>query len=184
MARRSHAIGFVGFVGILERKGKTVMTDETLDKTENSVLKSDKPWQFQPGQSGNSAGKPIGTRHKATQAAQAMLEGEMGALTRKAVELALEGDTTALKMCLERILPALKPSAQPVRLNMPPPDNLTDTARAFITAAANGELPPDIAAQLVSAVASVARVEELEQVKHRLEALERAIIRKEKDKKK
>jgi len=31
------------------------------------------------------------------------LEGEAEALTRKAVELALEGDVTALRLCLDRI---------------------------------------------------------------------------------
>lgn len=145
--------------------------------TENAVSKTDKnrPWQFQPGQSGNPAGKPPGTLHRATQAVQVMLEGEAEALTRKAVEMALEGDITALKLCLDRIAPACKPSARPVILDMPPPNNLTDTARAFVAAAARGDIPPDIAAQLVSAVASVARVEEIEQVKHRVEALERAI---------
>jgi len=131
--------------------------------------------RFKPGQSGNPAGKPKGTLHKATQAVMNLLEGETEALTRKAVELALEGDTTALKLCLDRIAPTLKPCAQPIRLNMPPPNNLANTARAFVAAAANGEIPPDIAAQLVSAVASVARVEEMEQVKQRLEALEKAI---------
>lgn len=50
-------------------------------------------------------GKPRGTRHKATQAALALLDGEAGALTRKAVEMALAGDTTALRLCLERIAP-------------------------------------------------------------------------------
>lgn len=146
-------------------------------QTENAVSNADfeKPWQFRPGQSGNPTGKLPGTRHKATQAVLALLEGETEALTRKAVELALEGDTTALKLCLDRLAPPLKPSALPVLLDMPPPDNLTDTARAFVAAAGRGEIPPDIAAQLVAAVASVARVEELEQVKHRLEALERAI---------
>ena len=153
------------------------------EKTENAVSKN-RPWEFQPGKSGNPAGKPKGTRHKATQAAQALLDGEIEALTRKTIELALEGDTTALKMCLERIIPALKPSAQPVKLSMPPPDNLTDTARAFVAAAANGELPPDIAAQLVAAVASVARVEEMQNVKERLEALERAIRDQRKEKRK
>lgn len=146
-------------------------------ETENAVTKTakNKPWQFQPGQSGNPAGKPKGTRHKATQAALTLLEGETEALTRKAVELALQGDTTALKLCLERIAPPLKPRAQSVTLDMPPPDNLADTARAFVNAAAKGDLPPDIAAQLVSAVASVARVEEMETIKQRLESLERAI---------
>ena len=45
-------------------------------------------------------GKPKGTRHKATQAALTLLDGEAEGLTRKAVELALGGDTTALRLCL------------------------------------------------------------------------------------
>ena len=45
-------------------------------KTENAVTNADRPWQFKPGQSGNPAGKPKGTRHKATQAMLTMLEGE------------------------------------------------------------------------------------------------------------
>lgn len=131
--------------------------------------------RFKSGISGNPAGKPLGARHKTTLAVQALLDGEAEGLTRKAVEMALSGDTTALKLCLERIAPAYKPSAKTVLINMPAPHNLADTARAFVTAAANGEIPPDIAAQLVSAVASVARVEEMETLKLRLETLERAI---------
>ncbi len=134
-----------------------------------------KPWLFKPGQSGNPLGKPVGTKHRATQAALALLDGEVEALTRKAVELALSGDTVALKLCLDRIVPPLKPQAQMVTLDQPLPNSLTETARAFVNAAANGQLSPDIAAQLVSAVASIARVEEMEDIKHRLESLERAL---------
>lgn len=147
-----------------------------MTKPENAGRKQD--GRFLQGQSGNPKGKPAGTLHRATQAVQVMLEGEAEALTRKAVEMGLEGDITALKLCLDRIVLTLKPSARPVMLAVPPPDNLTDTARAFVAAAARGEIPPDIAAQLVSAVASVARVEEMEQVKERLAGLERAIREK------
>jgi len=49
--------------------------------------------QFKPGQSGNPKGKPKGARHKATPAAHAPLDGEAEGLARKAVDLALEGDT-------------------------------------------------------------------------------------------
>lgn len=142
-------------------------------KPENTGRKQD--GKFLQGQSGNPAGKPKGARHKATLAVQELLEGETEALTRKAVELALAGDTVALRLCLDRIAPALKSTAPMVNLYLPAPDSLADTARAFVAAAANGELAPDIAAQLVSAVASVARVEELESLKERLAALERAI---------
>jgi hypothetical protein len=48
--------------------------------------------RFSPGCSGNPAGKKAGTRHKATQAALALLSGEAEGLTRKAVELALAGE--------------------------------------------------------------------------------------------
>ena len=56
---------------------------------------------FQKGQLGNPARKPKGVRNRATLAAEALLEGEAEALTRKAIKLGLAGDTTALRMCLE-----------------------------------------------------------------------------------
>jgi Family of unknown function (DUF5681) len=43
---------------------------------------------FQPGQSGNPAGKPKGTRNKTTLAVEALPDGEAETLTRKAIELA------------------------------------------------------------------------------------------------
>jgi len=61
---------------------------------------------FQPGQSGNPDGRPKGARNAATVAAEVLLDGEAEAITRKCVELAKEGDTVALRLCLERILPA------------------------------------------------------------------------------
>ena len=52
---------------------------------------------FEKGRSGNPAGRRPGSRNKATLAAAALLAGESEALTRKAVELALAGDPTALR---------------------------------------------------------------------------------------
>jgi hypothetical protein len=46
-------------------------------------------------------GRPKGARHKATVAAEALLDGQAEALTQKAVDAALEGDTTALRLCLD-----------------------------------------------------------------------------------
>src|SRR6516225_1902789 len=60
---------------------------------------------FTKGQSGNPAGKPRGARHRATLAAEALLDGEAEALTRKAIELALAGDPIAMRLRLDRILP-------------------------------------------------------------------------------
>jgi Family of unknown function (DUF5681) len=57
--------------------------------------------QFQKGMSGNPAGKPRGALNHATRAAQLLLDGEANAITRKCIEMALEGDTTAMRLCLD-----------------------------------------------------------------------------------
>jgi hypothetical protein len=60
----------------------------------------------------------VGRRNNKTLAAAVLLDGESEALTRKAVELALAGDPTALRLCIERILPPCRERA--VRFELPP----------------------------------------------------------------
>jgi hypothetical protein len=43
--------------------------------------------------------------NSATLACQELLDGEAEAITRKAVDMALEGNILALRLCLERIVP-------------------------------------------------------------------------------
>jgi hypothetical protein len=59
-----------------------------------------------------------GSRNKATLAAAALLAGESEALTRKAVELALAGDPTAMRLCIERLLPPCR--ERTVKFTLPP----------------------------------------------------------------
>ena len=73
---------------------------------------------FQKGQSGNPRGRPVGARHKATLAAEALLDGEAEALTRKAIEAALDGDSVAMRLCLESIFPVRR--SRPVQFAIPP----------------------------------------------------------------
>ncbi len=56
--------------------------------------------------------------------AEQLLDGEAKALTRKVVELALAGDTVALKLCLERILPIRR--GRPVPFALPPIESVFD----------------------------------------------------------
>jgi len=62
---------------------------------------------FQKGQSGNPSGRPKGAKDKRTELRE-LLQPHAPALIEKAVEMALDGDTTALKMCLDRIIPAMR----------------------------------------------------------------------------
>lgn len=85
--------------------------------------------RFQKGRSGNPAGKPKGTRHRATLAAETLLDGEAEALTRKAVELALAGDVIALRLCLDRILSPRR--ERPVTFTLPALRSAVDSAAAM-----------------------------------------------------
>src|SRR6185437_11447625 len=73
--------------------------------------------KFKPGQSGNPKGRAKGSRNQMTLAMEALLDGESEALTRKAIELALGGDITALRLCLDRVLPPRKD--RPVAFTLP-----------------------------------------------------------------
>src|SRR5215207_5295321 len=79
---------------------------------------------FQKGQSGNPNGKAKGTRHRVTMAAETLMEGEAEAITRKAIELAKEGDGPALRLCMDRIYPPRRD--RPVRFRLPSLDKVED----------------------------------------------------------
>ncbi|MCZ2097331.1 MAG: DUF5681 domain-containing protein, partial [Anaerolineae bacterium] len=49
-----------------------------------------------PGQSGNPAGRPRGTRNRATLLAEALLDGEVDAIVRRVIDGALAGDPVCL----------------------------------------------------------------------------------------
>jgi hypothetical protein len=83
---------------------------------------------FKPGQSGNPAGKPPGTRNRVTRAVEELLDGEAEALTRKAVEMAKAGDIQAMRICLDRIAPARKDRYVPI--DLPPLDSADDAVKA------------------------------------------------------
>ena len=102
---------------------------------------------FKKGQSGNPQGKPKGTRHRVTMAAEILLEGEAEAITRKAIELAKAGDGPALRLCMDRVYPARKD--RPVRFRLPPLEKVGDAVAAnaaLVGAVASGDLTPSEAA--------------------------------------
>src|SRR5208282_609882 len=73
---------------------------------------------FEKGRSGNPGGRRQGSYDKATVAAATLLAGESEALTLKAVEMALAGDPTAMRLCMERVLPPCR--ERTVKFRLPP----------------------------------------------------------------
>ena len=62
--------------------------------------------RFQPGQSGNPAGKPKGARNRTTLAIEALIDGAAGDIANKAIELAKAGDAAMIRALLDRAAPA------------------------------------------------------------------------------
>ena len=126
---------------------------------------------FPKGGSGNPAGRRLGSRNKTTMAAQILLAGEAEALTRKAVELALAGDQTALRLCVERILPR----DRAVEFTLPPINSAADIAQAMgaVTAAvAGGVITPGEADAIARVVTTFVRTIETSDFDRRLQMLE------------
>jgi hypothetical protein len=120
---------------------------------------------FRPGQSGNPAGRPKGARNRATVAAEALLEGEAEALTRKAIELALAGDVLALRLCLERIVPPRK--ERPIALPLPAINSGSDVPDAIATvlaAVGEGSVTPGEACTMMALIDAQRRALEAEAV--------------------
>jgi hypothetical protein len=132
-----------------------------------------KDMKFTKGQSGNPNGKPKGARNRATLAAEALLDGEVEAITRKAIEKALEGDMAAIRLCLERILPAVK--SRPIEIDLPlvaTAKDITAAHGAVIAEMAKGEITPDDAAAIAGVLEARRRAIETVELEARIEKIE------------
>jgi hypothetical protein len=119
------------------------------DQAAAKAAKMQRGKPFKAGQSGNPAGKVKGTRNAATVAMEALLDGQAEALTQKAINMALEGDITALRLCLDRVLPARKD--RPVTFALPAintPQDAAATISAVLAAVAAGEITPSDASEI------------------------------------
>ena len=129
--------------------------------------------KWKKGQSGNPAGKKPGTRHRATLAIEQLLDGEGEALTRKAIELALDGDMSALKLCLDRICPPRK--SRPIAIDLPDVktcEGVSQAQAAIVQSVGEGELTPDEGQVLSNILESRRKSIETADHEHRLYELE------------
>ena len=125
--------------------------------------------KFSPG----NPGRPAGARNKTSRAIEQLLDGEAEGLTRKAIELALAGDTTALRLCLERIAPGRKDN--PVEFELPAMEGAEDASQAagaVLAAVSRGELTPLEGASVMGLVENYRRTLELTEIELRMSQLE------------
>lgn len=125
---------------------------------------------FKPGQSGNPAGRKPGAVGTKNTKLREQIAAAVPEIIEKLQEQAKQGDTAAAKILLDRTIPTLKPSDQPVAL--PIGGDLGMAARAVLDAMMNGAVTPDQAASVAAVLASIARVKEVTELEGRIAALE------------
>jgi hypothetical protein len=128
---------------------------------------------FKPGISGNPAGRPKSPHHAVI--LEQLAQGK-GDVVKTVLEAAIKGDMSACKLVLDRLLPPLKSVSQTVSLNLPDSSSPLEIARSILATTAAGGIPPDIAGQLVTALGTLCRIEEIEELRHRIAALEKATL--------
>jgi hypothetical protein len=128
---------------------------------------------FKSGTSGNPAGRPAGSRNKATLACEQLLEGEAEDLIRTLVEKAKAGNIQALGMCVDRILPARKERS--INLQSRPISSLQDLPIHFqdiTSAVAEGRITPGEGKSLSDILTNHAQTMERVDLDRRVAALE------------
>jgi len=145
--------------------------------TESSLKKQPKQRgpgkRFEPGQSGNPAGKPKGCRSRATMAAQALIDGKGEEVVKKALELALAGDGPVLRAILDRLCPPRKDG--PVKVALPAIESAADipaVTSALLEAVGKGQLTPSEAQAVAGLVEAHRKALEIEELERRIAALE------------
>lgn len=132
------------------------------------TAKKTSPTAWKPGQSGNPKGRPPGVDR-----IRKLLEPNSEKLIKKAVDMALAGDVTALRLCLDRVAPLPRSEAQKVEIpGLPEAVSMSDKARTILDAAGNALISADVASMLLGAIANASRIIEGDELAARIAALE------------
>lgn len=133
--------------------------------------------RFQPGQSGNPAGRPPGSRNKKTIALEEAFDEHAEDILKEVVGRAKEGDKSAMRLCMERMLAPKR--ERPVVIDLPVIETpaAARNALAVVTAElSEGHLTITEATRLIGLIQRMLRlvgqIEEMEQADRAAEAAE------------
>jgi hypothetical protein len=133
----------------------------------------EKQGKFRKGRSGNPLGRPRGIRNRATITAEALFEGEIEGICRKAIEEAKRGNIQAIKLVLDRILPPKKEAFIFIDLpTMKTSPDILEAIHRVAQAVSRGELLPTEGDCLARIIERQAKVIEMNDFEERFKKLE------------
>ena len=133
---------------------------------------------FQPGQSGNPSGRPQGSRNKATLIAEQLIDGQAEELVKMCISMAKKGDTTAMKIMMDRLIPPRRDRS--IQLGLPDvktPKDVLSTIGIVIKSIGDGKLDADQAKTLAGILEVQRKSIETVEIEQRITALGKAAQR-------
>lgn len=128
--------------------------------------------KFKKGESGNPKGRPEGSGY--ADKLREAIKDDMPEIIQSLVSAAISGDTSAAKILLDRVIPAIKPIQQTATVSTLKGKALSEQGAVIVEAMASGELSPEQAQAMLSGLASLARIKEVDELERRLAKLEEA----------
>jgi hypothetical protein len=155
------------------RKGDAT-TEDGADSTPDAS-KNTKRTYGRPFEKGNRAspGRPQGSRNSATLMAEKLMQDGIDTIVKTVLEAAAQGDMTAARLVLERVVPVRR--GRPVNLTLGPietADGVSKAVSATVQAMADGELTPDEAATVTGVLEAKRKVIETGELEERLTRIE------------
>lgn len=120
---------------------------------------------------GNS-GRPKGARHKATQAVEQLMQGQVERITTAVIEAAAAGDMAAARLILDRIAPRREPA---VAVDLPVINSAADlpmAVAAILQSVAAGEITPTEAAKITNTIEAAGSAIERHDLERRISEIE------------
>ena len=157
-----------------------IPTPEEVRANAGALQVRDASGRWRKGRSGNPRGTPRGSRHWASRMAEALIDGEGEEIVRVTIQKALAGDDTALRLCMDRLLPPRKD--RPVRFDLP---RIVDAAGLLaahadvLRATADGEITPSEAREISGLIEGQRRLYEMIDLAARIAAIERQLAETE-----
>jgi len=114
--------------------------------------------RFAPGQSGNPAGRRLGSRNHATLLRERLQDGDDALAVRVLMDRVRAGDGVAARFVADRLFP--KPRDREIDLGLPPPEEgtkVTELLERALWLVARGELTIDEATRIGRLVADCSR---------------------------
>lgn len=117
-------------------------------------------------------GRPKGARHKATEAVEQLMQGQLERITAAVIEAAASGDMAAARLVLDRIAPRREPA---VAVDLPHINSAADlpmAVAAILHSVAAGELTPTEAAKITQTIEAAGSAIERHELDQRIREIE------------